>query len=74
MIKQPEIVSVRLTELELVFLDAICTGHGINRHEYIRSIVIDALIEDGYDALRCREQEGRSSGGEAVETCGATTS
>jgi hypothetical protein len=73
MIRQPEIVSVRLTELELLFLDAICKGHGINRHEYVRSIVIDALIEDGYDALRCRESAGRSSSREASETCGATT-
>jgi hypothetical protein len=74
MIRQPEIVSLRLTELELLFLDAICKSHGINRHEYIRSIVIDALVEDGFDALRCRESQRRSSSGEAVETCGATTS
>ena len=74
MIRQPEIVSVRLTELELLFLDAICKKNKVNRHEYVRSIVIDALIEDGYDALRCRESEGRSRSGEASETCGATTS
>jgi hypothetical protein len=74
MIRQPEIVSLRLTELELLFLDAICKVHGINRHEYVRSIVIDALVEDGFDALRCREQEGRSSSGETVKACGATTS
>jgi hypothetical protein len=74
MIRQPEIVSVRLTELELLFLDAICKDHGINRHEYVRAIVIDALIEDGYDALRCRESEGRSSGRKTSEICGATTS
>lgn len=60
MIRQPEIVSVRLTEVELLFLDAICKVHGINRHEFIRSIVIDALVEDGFDALRCRESQGCS--------------
>jgi hypothetical protein len=73
MIKQPEVVSVRLTELELLTLDAICDKHGINRHEYVRSIVIDALIEDGYDALRRRESEGCSCSGEGIETRGATT-
>jgi hypothetical protein len=73
MIRQPEIVSVRLTELELLFLDAICKDNGINRHEYVRSIVIDALVEDGYDALRCRESQGRKGSGETSETCGATT-
>jgi len=74
MIRQPEIVSVRLTELELLFLDAICTKNNLNRHEYVRSIVIDALIEDGYDALRCRESEGREGSRENRKTCGATTS
>ncbi len=67
MIRQPEIISLRLTEVELVFLDAICIKHGINRHEYLRSIVIDALLEDGYDALRCGQQEGRSSSGKNGE-------
>jgi hypothetical protein len=74
MIRQPEIVSLRLTELELMFLDAICKIHGINRHEYVRSIVIDALVEDGFDALRCGKPEGCSSSGETVKACGATTS
>lgn len=66
-VRQPEIVSVRLTELELLFLDAICKNHGINRHEYIRSIVVDALVEDGFDALRCRESQGRSPSRETSE-------
>jgi hypothetical protein len=74
MIRQPEVVSVRLTELELMTLDAICKQHNVNRHEYVRSIVIDALIEDGFDALRRREPEGCSSSRETSETCGATTS
>jgi hypothetical protein len=73
MIRQPEIVSVRLTELELMTLDAICKQHKVNRHEYVRAIVIDALIEDGLNALRCRESEGCSSSRETIETCGATT-
>ena len=67
MIRQPEIVSVRLTELELLFLDAICKDHGINRHEYIRGIVVDALVEDGFDALRCRESQGRTGSRETSE-------
>lgn len=73
-VRQPVIVSARLTELELLFLDAICAKHGINRHEYVRSIVIDALIEDGFDALRCREPEGRTGSGETSETRGAAAS
>jgi hypothetical protein len=74
MIRQPEIVSARLTEVELLFFDAICAKHGVNRHELLRSIVIDALMDEGYDALRCRESEGREASGETSETCGATTS
>lgn len=73
MIKQPEIVSVRLTEVEAMFLDSVCAKHGLNRHEFLRSIVIDALLDEGYDALRCGKPEGRSTSGEASETCGATT-
>ena len=73
MIRQPEIISVRLTQLELLALDAICRHHNLNRHEYLHAIVLDALVEDGFDALRCRESEGRSSSGETSETCGATT-
>jgi len=73
MIRQPEIVSVRLTEVELLFLDAICTKHSVNRHELLRSIVIDALMDEGYDALRRRESEGCKGSREESETCGATT-
>jgi hypothetical protein len=37
------------------------------------SIIIDALVEEGYDALRRREPEGCKGSGEAGEVSGATT-
>lgn len=73
MIRQPEVISVRLTQIELLALDTICRKNNLNRHEYIHAIVMDALVEDGYDALRCWESERREGSREAIETCGATT-
>jgi len=33
----------------------------------LHAVVTDALIDEGYDGLRCREPEGRPSAGEGVE-------
>jgi hypothetical protein len=66
-------VSCRLTTGEWLAFQQICEKHNVSYQELFHSIIIDALVEEGYDALRCKQQEGREGSGEASETCGATT-
>jgi hypothetical protein len=73
MIHNPRTVGCRLSNEEWEAYSRMCKRNGVGFSDMLRAIVIDALIEEGYDALRCRESEGRSSSRETSETCGATT-
>jgi hypothetical protein len=57
-------VAARLTETEhAAFLD-ICRKYNITRQQLFRAMIIDALVDEGYDGLR-PEQSERCEGGSA---------
>jgi hypothetical protein len=51
----------------------MCLRHKVSYQDLLRAMIVDALVEEGYDALRCEQSEGREGSGETSETCGATT-
>lgn len=72
-VKRPRVVAVRLSEGEFQAFVAICEKNSLRYQEMMRAIIIDALLEEGYDALRSREQERREGCSESSESCGAAT-
>jgi hypothetical protein len=64
-------IGVRLTEGEFVAFNGLKTKHGLSSQELLHSIIIDALVDEGYDGLRCGEPEGCEGPGEAGETGGS---
>ena len=67
------VIAVRLSEGEWSAFQELRDRHNVSAQQLLHAIVIDALVEDGFDALRCRESEGRESAGETGEARGATT-
>jgi hypothetical protein len=67
------VIAVRLSEGEWNAFQELRNRHNVTAQQLLHGIVIDALVEDGFDALRCRESEGRSDDGETSEVGGATT-
>jgi hypothetical protein len=54
-------VAARLTESEhAAFLD-VCRKYNITRQQLFRAMIIDALVDEGYDGLRSEQPEGRES-------------
>lgn len=73
MINNPKIVCCRLSNEEWEAFHRLCEENKINYQSMLHAIVIDVLVEEGYDALRCQQPERCEGGREASETCGATT-
>jgi len=67
------VVTVRLSEGEWSAFQHLRDRHNVSVQQLLHAIVIDALVEDGYDALRCRESEGCEDTGETGEVRGSTT-
>jgi len=59
------VMSVRLNEREWVAFMDICRRNRLSRQDFLHAIVVDALIEEGYDALRRKQSKGHSRGAEA---------
>jgi len=67
------VLCVRVTDAEFRAFQVICDRAKVSRQEMLRAILVDILVEEGFDGLRRWEPEGRSGSGEDCETCGATT-
>lgn len=67
-------ISVRLTLNEYRAWKALCEYHNLISQDLLHSIIIDALVEEGYDALRSSESSRCEGSPEASSNCGATTS
>ncbi len=68
------VVAVRLSEGEWSAFQELRDRHRVSAQQLLHAIIVDALVDEGYDALRCRQPEGCPDTGESGETCGATTS
>jgi hypothetical protein len=66
-------VACRLSLKEWEAFQALCKKHHTTYQDLFRSIIIDALYEEGWDALRCEQPKRREGSTEASEACGATT-
>lgn len=62
-------VASRLSSEEYWAVKKLAAKNNVSTAEYIRGIIIDALVEEGYDARRFR-QEGNSPGREGSEATG----
>jgi hypothetical protein len=49
----------------------VCEHHKLTYQELMHSIIIDALLDEGYDALRPKQSERRESGPAPGETSGS---
>lgn len=59
------VIAVRLTKDEFMAFCGVRGKHNLNVQELLHSIIIDALVDEGYDGLRCREPEGCEGPGKA---------
>jgi hypothetical protein len=66
-------MTVRVTRGEFEGLMTLCAEWHITRQDLLSAIIIDALEEEGIDALRRKQQKGCSCSGEAIKARGATT-
>ena len=64
-------IACRLSVGEYEAFKVVCERHKLTYQELLHSIIIDALVDEGFDALRCQQQERRKSSPEAGETCGS---
>lgn len=64
------VIAVRITDGEWAAFQGLMQSNKVTAQQLLRGIIIDALVEEGYDALRCRQSEGRKSAGEASEAGG----
>jgi hypothetical protein len=69
----PLVVTFRVSEMEYRALKALAERLNVTVHQLLHGVLIDVLVEEGYDALRCEQSEGCEGSGEASETCGAAT-
>lgn len=69
----PLVVTFRVSEPELKALKALAARLKVSIHQLLHGVMIDVLVEEGFDALRCEQSEGCEASGETGETCGATT-
>jgi hypothetical protein len=49
----------------------VCERHNLTIQQLMHSIIVDALIDEGFDALRCQQSERRKSSPTAGETSGS---
>lgn len=59
------VVAVRLSDEEWLALQSVQLRDNITMQQLMHAIVIDVLVDEGYDALRCEQSEGCSSAREA---------
>lgn len=62
-------VASRLSSEEYWAVKKLASKNNVSTADYIRGIIIDALVEEGYDARRFR-QEGNPQGREGSEATG----
>jgi hypothetical protein len=67
------VIAVRLSEGEWQAFIGACAKYNLTKQEFLRAMVIDALVDEGYDGLRCRQSEGREGLGEEGPARGAAT-
>lgn len=67
------IVSTRLSEEEWNAFDRVRIKYNISVQELLRGIIVDAIVDEGYDGLRRRKPERREDPGEASQVGGITT-
>ena len=68
------VIAVRLSEGEWSAFQELRDRHNVSAQQLLRAIVVDALVEDGFDALRCREPERCPDDAETSEVRGAAAS
>ena len=64
-------IACRLSIGEWNAFKGVCEKHNLRVQELLHSIIIDALLDEGYDALRPNEPPRRKDGAEASEGNGA---
>jgi hypothetical protein len=65
------VVALRLSESEWIAFQELRDRHNVTAQQLLHGIVIDALVEDGFDALRRRESQGCEDTGETSEARGS---
>jgi hypothetical protein len=61
------VICVRVTDREFQAFQAICDKHRVSRQDLLRAVLVDVLVEEGFDALRCEQPPGCESGRETGE-------
>jgi hypothetical protein len=62
------VVSCRISEGEWNAFHLVCERHSVSVGDLFHSIIVDALIDEGFDALRPEQPEGRKNGFETSES------
>lgn len=72
MIDKPKVLHVRVTEVEYKGLMHLCEKWNVKRQDALRAFIIDALVDEGIDVLRCKQSKRCKSGTETAEGCRPT--
>lgn len=67
------VIAVRLSDAEHECFLTLCVKNRVSRQQFLHAVVIDVLVEEGFDALRCRESEGCERTTEESEARGSAT-
>ena len=68
------VVAVRLSEAEWNAFREVCNRNTVTFQAMLHAIVIDALADEGWDALRCDESSGCEGSTETGEGCRSAAS
>ena len=67
------VISVRLSDSEWAAFHEVCNRNAVTFQAMLHAIVVDALADEGWDALRPNESERCEDSAEAGEGCGSAT-
>lgn len=66
------VLTVRISDEEFSAFLHIRAKHMLTTQELLHAVIVDALVDEGYDGIRCRESEGCESARETSEAGGPT--
>jgi len=63
------VITTRLTDDEWEAYQRVMGHHNLSASQLLHSIVVDALVDEDHNGVRCRQSTGCESSREAGETC-----
>ena len=67
------VVAVRLSDSEYRAFREVCNRNTVTVQAMLHAVIVDALADEGYDAIRSDESERREDSAEAGEGCRPAT-